>query len=253
MTKRSTAVRSDIKERRRQIFTEERTSIGSFESDDGVAAEEELSFEASADQLRHLHDQLENRSRGLNNQPESDYSDMSVAQPRAYSVQLPILNEDHVDDFLELEAKFKTAFDEEGCAEASASSVGGGDNQARGGLGLRGGGALGRGGHRGGGGATGARNALLSGTKSSPRLKTRSYSLQTPAILEGMASSSPAPFFNFSLSSNLGFQNVCQNIYFHTVNLVFRIVSVVFFMTYFLFGMICLVFKWCIWHLGYLF
>merc|ERR1719341_2145826 len=129
--KRSTAVRSDIKERRRQIFTEERTSIGSFESDDGVAPEEELSFEASADQLRHLHGQLENRSRGLNNQPENDYSDMSVAQPRAYSVQLPILNEDHVNDFLELEAK--TAFDEEGCAEASASSVGGGDNQARGG------------------------------------------------------------------------------------------------------------------------
>ena len=248
MTKRSTAVRSDIKERRRQIFTEERTSIGSFESDDGVAAEEELSFEASADQLRHLHDQLENRSRGLNNQPESDYSDMSVAQPRAYSVQLPILNEDHVDDFLELEAKLK----EEGCAEVSASSVGGGDNQARGGLGLRGGGALGRGGggHRGGGGATGARNALLSGTKSSPRLKTRSYSLQTPTMLEGMASSSPAPFFNFSLSSNLGFQNIYQNIYFYMVNLVFRIVSVVFFMAYFLFGMIYLAFKWCVWHLG---
>jgi len=199
VTKRSTAVRSDIKERRRQIFTTE----ASIENEDGVVGEEQLSFEASENQED---DQVETRSRAFNNQSESDNSDMSVSQPRTYSdslLKLPTLNEDHVDDFLELEAKLKTAFDEEDCPEVSATSVGGGDNQARGSLG-------------GGGGATGARNALLSGTKSSPNLKTRSYSLQTPTILEGMASSSPVPErkrrsmipkLNFRRSRPLSFEN----------------------------------------------
>ena len=184
MTKRSTAVRCDIKERRRQI-TEEATA--SLESEDGAAAapgEEQASYEASEDQEDS--NQLEIRSRAFNNQSESDNSDMSASQPKAYSdslLKMPTLNEDHVDDFLELEAKLKKAFDEEGCAEVRASSVG--DDQGRGRVG-------------GGGGATGARNALLSpGTKSSPGLKMRTYSLQTPTILEGMASS-PAPFFSFA-------------------------------------------------------
>lgn len=186
MTKRSTAARSDIKERRRQIFTEE-ASIGSFESDDEAAGDEMLSFVASEDQE-------ENQSE--NNQPESHHSSMSVSQPKADSdslIKLPTLNEDHVDEFLELEEKLKTAFNEEGCAAGSARSVGVVDNQGRGGLGS--GGGLGGGGRLGGGGgATGAKNALLSGTKSSPNLKMRSYSLQTPTILEGMTSSSPVPF-----------------------------------------------------------
>merc|ERR1712130_549062 len=118
-----------------------------------------------------------------NREAESDYSDMVASQAKANSdsnlLKMPTLDEGNVEEFLELEAKLKTAFDEEGFAELR-------DNQGRGGrkvLTLGGGGG-------GGGGATGARNALLSGTKSSPNLKTRSYSLQTPTILEGMATSS---------------------------------------------------------------
>ena len=223
MTKRSTAVRSDIKERRRQI-----TEEASIESEDRV---EQLAFEPAED---HEENHEENRSRAVINQSESDYSeqtnwraDMSGSQSSL--LKLPTLNEDHVDEFLELEAKLKTAFDEEDCASR------GGDDQGEGGRGGAFGGGGGRGGG-GGGGAAGARNAILSGTKSSPSLKTRSYSLQTP-ILEGMMTSSPAPFFNFtftvSLSSNLAVLNVYLKFIFEMVYLVFKSV--------------CVVFR-CIWH-----
>jgi len=200
VTKRSTAVRSDIKERRRQI-----TEEASIESEDGV---EQLAFEPAED---HEENQLENRSRAVNNQSESDYSeqtnwraDMSGSQSSL--LKLPTLNEDHVDEFLELEAKLKTAFDEEDCASR------GGDDQGKDGRGGAFGGGGGRGGG-GGGGAAGARNAILSGTKSSPSLKTRSYSLQTP-ILEGMMTSSPErkrrsmiPKLNFRRSRPPSFDN----------------------------------------------
>ena len=179
MTKRSTVLRGDIKERRKQI-TESEEALDTFENEEvaGAFGEKEVSYESFKNPEEN---QLKGSSASFaSNESNSDFNESagtSGSQPKAYlgsQTKLPTLNEDNVEEFLEIEAKLKRASKEEGRAGSTRSldlAIGANDRQ-------------------GDGGAMGARNAILSGSKSSQSLKMRANSLQTPTIPE---TSPPSP------------------------------------------------------------
>ena len=177
-------MRGDIKERRKQI-TESEEALDTFENEEvaGAFGEKEVSYESFKNPEEN---QLKGSSGSFgsfaSNESKSDFNESagtSGSQPKAYlgsQTKLPTLNEDNVEEFLELEAKLKRASKEEGRAGSTRSLdlvIGANDRQ-------------------GDGGAMGARNAILSGSKSSQNLKMRANSLQTPTIPEGKASP-PSP------------------------------------------------------------
>ena len=120
-------------------------------------------------------------------------------------LKMPTLDEDNIAEFLQIEENQRGQLEIPGddCSEViirgGRDERGGGENVPGGPSGEVGAGRGGGGGVRrslgGGGGAMGARNALLSASKSSPGLlrQTQTRSLQTPTIHEGSTSPERRP------------------------------------------------------------
>ena len=199
MTARSEAARADIKERRKQIIEESSLEIA-----------EERRFDEDIDLFNKPAEEEEDRSEkkswGLVEETEGGCSELSNWQPASEPktnldnlLKMPTLDEDNIAEFLQIEESQRGQLEipgDEVIVRGGRDERGGGESVPGGAVGAgRGGGGAVRRSLGGGGGAMGARNALLSASKSSPGLlrQTQTRSLQTPTIHEGSTSPERRP------------------------------------------------------------
>jgi len=205
VTARSEAARADIKERRKQIIEESSLEIA---EERRLDEDIDLFNKPTEDE----EDRSENKSWGLLEETEGGCSELSNWQPASEPktsldnlLKMPTLDEDNIAEFLQIEENQRGQLEIPG-DDCSGVIIRGGRDERGGGESVpgvpggevgagRGGGGGVRRSLGGGGGAMGARNALLSASKSSPGLlrQTQTRSLQTPTIHEGSTSPERRP------------------------------------------------------------